>query len=316
MDERIRLGISTCLLGEQVRYDGQHKRDAYLTDTLGRYMEYVPVCPEVECGLGVPREPMRLVGDPSAPRLVTVKTDVDLTERMTSWATRRVRELEDEGLCGFVFKSASPSSGMERVKVYSAKGVPAKSGVGLFARVFMEHFPLLPTEEEGRLHDPGLRESFIERVFTLKRWRDTVAGGPRAGRLVAFHTVHKLLIMSHSEKHYREMGRLVAGAKSGPIRAAFGAYEALLMTALKLKSTSRKHANVMQHTMGHFKGELSPDEKRELLEFIARYRQGVVPLIVPITLLNHYVRKYENSYLAEQLYLNPHPLELQLRNHA
>ena len=315
-DERIRVGISTCLLGEKVRYDGQHKRDRYLTDTLGQYLQYVPVCPEVECGLGVPREPMRLVGNPTAPRLVTIRGGEDLTDRMIAWAKRRVRELEDEHLCGFVFKRASPSSGMERVKVYSEKGVPTKSGVGLFARVFMEHFPLLPTEEEGRLHDVVLRENFIERVFALKRWRDTVAGGCRAGRLVEFHTVHKLLILSHSEKHYREMGRLVAGVKSGPIRAAFDAYEALLMAALKLKGTPRKHTNVMQHIMGHLKGELSADEKQELVELIGHYRHGMLPLIVPITLLNHYVRKYHKTYLAEQLYLNPHPLELQLRNHA
>jgi len=315
MEHRIRLGISACLLGKQVRYDGQHKRDRYLTDTLGQYMEYVPVCPEVECGLGVPREPLRLVGAPAAPRLVTVKTGVDLTERMITWANRRVRELEDEDLCGFIFKRASPSSGMERVKVYSDKGVPTKSGIGVFARVFMEHFPLLPAEEEGRLHDVVLRENFIERVFALKRWRETVAGGRLPGRLVAFHTVHKLLIMSHSEKHYREMGRLVAGLEPGQMQGSFDTYEALLMAALRLKSTPQKHVNVMQH-MGYFKSDLSADEKQELLELIDRHRQGVLPLIVPITLLNHYVRKYSKPYLMDQLYLNPHPIELQLRNHV
>lgn len=316
MEHRIRLGISACLLGKQVRYDGQHKRDRYLTDTLGQYMEYVPVCPEVECGLGVPREPLRLVGAPAAPRLVTVKTGVDLTERMITWANRRVRELEDEDLCGFIFKRASPSSGMERVKVYSDKGVPTKSGIGVFARVFMEHFPLLPAEEEGRLHDVVLRENFIERVFALKRWRETVAGGRLPGRLVAFHTVHKLLIMSHSEKHYREMGRLVAGLEPGQMQGSFDTYEALLMAALRLKSTPQKHVNVMQHIMGYFKSDLSADEKQELLELIDRHRQGVLPLIVPITLLNHYVRKYSKPYLMDQLYLNPHPIELQLRNHV
>ncbi|MBT3379331.1 MAG: DUF523 and DUF1722 domain-containing protein [Lentisphaerae bacterium] len=316
MNDQIRIGISACLMGQKVRYDGQHKHDRYLTDTLGRLVEYVPVCPEQECGLGIPREPMRLVGDPVAPRLVTTRTQIDHTEQMRAWATQRVQELEQEELCGFIFKGASPSSGMERVKVYNAKGIPNKTGVGLFAKAFMDHFPLLPTEEEGRLHDPVLRENFIERVFSLRRWRDTIAGGPRTGRLVAFHTTHKLLILSHSEKHYRDMGRLVADAKGEELPAAFDAYEKLLMDALRLKCTARKHVSVLQHIMGYFKKDLSTDEKQELLEIISQFKQGSLALIVPITLLNHYVRKYNKAYLAEQTYLRPHPIELQLRNHA
>ncbi|HPD17096.1 MAG TPA: DUF523 and DUF1722 domain-containing protein [Planctomycetota bacterium] len=316
MEDRIRLGVSACLLGENVRFDGGHKLDRFLTDTLGQFVEYVPVCPEVECGFPVPREAMRLVGDPSAPRLVTTRTNVDHTERMAAWARTRVAELEREGLCGFVFKSNSPSSGMERVRVYDANGVPSKTGVGLFARVFMEHFPLLPVEDEGRLHDMKLRENFIERVFTLKRWRDTLATGRTRGNLVAFHTRHKLLLLAHSPKHYREMGRLVAHAKESPPDELFPRYEALLTEAMRLKTTPAKHANVLQHLMGYFKEQLSADEKRELLEAIGNYRQGHVPLIVPVTLINHYVRKYGQPYLREQWYLNPHPIELQLRNHV
>jgi uncharacterized protein YbbK (DUF523 family) len=174
--EKIRLGISSCLLGQNVRYDGGHKLDRYLTDTLGQYVEYVPVCPEVECGLGVPREAVRLVGDSESPRLVTVKTKQDLTERMMTWAGKRVKELEKEGLCGFVFKSGSPSSGMERVKIYNERGMAEKKGRGMFARAFMDHFPLIPVEEEGRLHDPRLRENFIESIFALMRWRELVQG--------------------------------------------------------------------------------------------------------------------------------------------
>lgn len=310
MNETIRLGISACLLGEPVRYDGQHKHDRYLTDTLGRFVEYVPVCPEVECGLGVPREAMRLLGDPAAPRLSTIQTGIDLTERMLSWAARRVRELEGERLAGFIFKSSSPSSGMERVKIYNEKGIPSRSGVGLFARAFMEHFPLLPSEEEGRLRDPVLRENFIERVFALRRWHDICTQGRSPGRLVEFHTSHKFLIQSHSERHYREMGRLVAGIKAGPGEPSFTAYEAAFMAALRLKCTPKKHANVLQHIMGHFKGELSAKEKQELLEIIANYKAGVLPLIVPISLLNHYVSKYDKPYLAKQVYLHPYPLEL------
>jgi uncharacterized protein YbgA (DUF1722 family) len=222
-------------------------------------------------------------------------------------------ELKRENLCGFIFKSGSPSSGMERVKVYDANGVAAKNGVGIFARVFMEHFPLLPVEDDGRLKDPKLRENFIERIFTLERWR-RVGEGMR--NLIAFHTQHKLLILSHSPKHYQMMGRLVAWSKEIPWKDVYKEYERLLLEALSLKTTSKKNANVLQHVMGYFKGELSADEKKELREIIDLYRQGAVPLIVPITLLNHYVRKYDQPYLKDQYYLHPHPLELQLRNHV
>jgi uncharacterized protein YbgA (DUF1722 family)/uncharacterized protein YbbK (DUF523 family) len=314
--EKVRLGISSCLLGESVRYDGGHKHDRYLTDTLGRYIEYVPVCPEVECGLPIPRESMRLVGDPESPRLLTSRTGVDKTEQMQSWVRRRVVELEREGLCGFIFKSNSPSSGMERVKVYNEKGMPSKKGVGLFARAFMEHFPLLPVEDEGRLHDPKLRENFIERVFALKRWRETLRQGRRRANLVDFHTRHKLLVLSHSQKHYREMGQFVAHAKDYSTEDLYRQYEELLTGALRLLATPRKHANVLLHILGYFKRDLSADEKQEMLELIDHYRDGAVPLIVPITLVNHYVRKYGEPYLAEQYYLHPHPVELQLRNHV
>ena len=316
MNNKIRLGISTCLLGENVRFDGGHKLDHFLTDTLGQYVEYVPVCPEVECGFGIPRESLRLVGEPENPRLVTTRTHVDHTDRMHQWARRRVQELGKEDLCGYIFKSGSPSSGMERVKVYDRNGVPAKVGVGIFARVFMEHFPLLPVEEEGRLHDPKLRENFIERIFTLKRWRETVARKQSMGILVDFHTKHKLLILSHSPETYRTMGKLVAEGKQIPLRTLYEKYQAFLMEALQLRTTPKKNANVLQHMLGYFKDQLSPDEKQEMLGIIDQYRQGLFPLIVPLTLMGHYVRKYDQPYLQEQYYLNPHPVELQLRNHV
>ena len=313
---RIRLGISSCLLGNNVRYDGGHTRDRFLTDTLSRYVEYVPVCPEVECALGIPREPLRLVGDPEAPRLVFQKTGEDITDRMLAWARQRVAELEGEGLCGFIFMPRSPSSGMERVKVYNEHGVPRKAGVGLFARAFMEHFPLLPVEDSGRLHDPRLRENFIERIFALQRWREMLADGRTRGNLVDFHARHKLLLMSHSDKHLREMGRLAARAKEIKPSDLFGRYQELLLTALKLEATPRKHANVLQHMLGYFKTQLTADEKQELLDVIDRYKAGLIPLIVPVTLIAHYVRKYGQAYLRQQVYLRPHPLELQLRNHV
>ena len=316
MRPKIRLGISTCLLGEKVRFDGGHKLDRFLTDTLGQYVEYVPVCPEVECGFGIPRESFRLVGDPQNPRLITTRTNVDHTERMVEWARKRVKQLVKEELCGYIFKSGSPSSGMERVKVYDRNGVPAKAGVGIFARIFKEHFPLLPVEDEGRLHDPALRENFIERIFALKRWRETLSGKPSLGSLVAFHTRHKLLILSHSPELYRTMGKWVAEGKRISFKTLLEKYQTVLMEALKRKTTPKKNGNVLLHMMGYFREELSADEKQEMLGIIDAYRQGLFPLIVPLTLMNHYVRKYDQPYLKEQYYLNPHPLELQLRNHV
>jgi uncharacterized protein YbgA (DUF1722 family)/uncharacterized protein YbbK (DUF523 family) len=316
MTDKIRLGISACLLGEKVRYDGGHKWDRFITDTLGKYVDFVPVCPEAECGLGIPREAMRLVGDPKNPRLVTVRSGMDHTDRMLNWARRRVVELEQEGLCGYIFKSDSPSSGMERVKVYGPSGSPARTGVGLFARAFMEHFPLLPVEEEGRLHDPGLRENFIEAIFTLQRWRAMLAQDGGRGALVDFHARHKLLLRAHSLEHMRRLGKLVAQAAALPVPELYARYQHLLLETLGRKTTARKNTDVLYHLMGYFKGDLSADEKQELRDLIDHYHRGWLPLIVPVSLMSHYVRKYDQPYLKGQWYLNPHPLELQLRNHV
>ena len=316
MNERVRLGISSCLLGNAVRWNAGHKMDRYLTRTLGQFVDYVPVCPEVEAGFGVPRESMRLVGDPEKPRLITFKTKTDKTDQMLRWARKRVRELEKEDLHGFIFKSDSPSSGMIRVKVYTEKGMPVKKGVGMFAREFMAHFPLIPAEDDGRLHDAKIRENFVERIFTLRRWRQTIANGKKMGNLVDFHTRNKLLILSHSPKHYSAMGKLVATGKQIPMNKLYTQYEATLIEALTLKTTAKKNLNVLQHLMGYFKKQLSKDEKQELLEVFDQYRHEYVPLIVPITLINHFVRKYDQQYLQMQTYLNPHPVELKLRTHV
>ena len=314
--EKIKIGISTCLLGENVRFDGGHKLDRYLTDTLGQFVEYVPVCPEMECGFGVPRESFRLVGDPENPRLVTSRTNQDHTERMTAWAKRRVGELGKEDLGGYIFKSGSPSSGMERVKVYDPNGVPSKVGVGLFARIFMSHFPLLPVEEEGRLHDPKLRENFIERIFALKRWRDGLKEKQSLKALIAFHTRNKLLLLAHSPQHYRQMGKLVAAGKELPLKELYARYQEIFLEALRLKTTNKKHTNVLMHMLGYFKVQLSAAEKQEMLELIEQYRLESLPLVVPMTMMSHYVRKYDETYLQEQTYLQPHPAELHLRNHV
>lgn len=314
---RIRLGISSCLLGNRVRYDGGHKLDTYLRDVLGTYVDYVPVCPEVELGLPIPREALRLVARPDGEvRLVFSRSGGDITEPMRDWARRRVAELEPEQLDGFIFKAKSPSSGMERVKLYDGSGMPRKQGVGLFAGIFMEHFPLLPVEEDGRLNDAGLRENFIASIFTLQRLRHSLALQPGLGSLVAFHSRHKLLLLSRSPQLYRELGRLVATAASAPFEDAFARYRVLLLKALKTRPTVKKHINVLQHILGYFKQYLSADEKQEALELIEQYRAGLVPLIVPVTLLNHFVRKYDNAYLRQQVYLQPHPRELKLLNHV
>jgi uncharacterized protein YbgA (DUF1722 family)/uncharacterized protein YbbK (DUF523 family) len=314
--EQIRLGISGSLLGDSVLNKGKYKGDRFVKDTLGQFVEYVPVYPEEGCGLEEVWEALRLEGDVRAPRLKNPESGEDLTERVVRWARHKAKELEGENLCGFVLKSRSPISGMERVHVYADDGSRRKDGVGLFASILMDHFPLLPLEEDGRLHDPGLRENFIERIFVFKRWREMPTKGRKIGGLVDFHTRHKLLILAHSPQHARSLGKLVAKAKEMAPADLYAQYVSLLMEACRLKATVRKHTNVFHHLMGYFKKQLSADEKQELLEVIGGYHQGILPLIVPITLMNHYVRKYDEPYLKKQVYLEPHPVELKLRNHA
>jgi len=316
MEQKIKLGISSCLLGEKVRYDGGHKLDHYLKDILGRFVEWTPVCPEVECGLSVPREAMRLIGTPDAPRLVTRRTGTDYTGQMQQWARNRMGELEREDLCGFIFKSRSPSSGMQGVKVYTFSGISRTSGVGIFARAYTEHFPLMPVEDDGRLNDPHLRENFIERIFVFKRWKDLVGKKGRTRDLVDFHSDHKFLILSHSPRHYSALGRLVANAKDYRGKSLQSDYLKILMEGLKLLATVKKNTNVLQHMMGYFKKQLQPDEKKEIGAVIEEYHRGLVPIVVPIVLVRHYVRKYNEAYLKRQYFLNPHPSELMLRNHV
>jgi uncharacterized protein YbgA (DUF1722 family)/uncharacterized protein YbbK (DUF523 family) len=312
----IRIGISACLLGEKVRFDGGHKQDPFLTGTFGRFVEWVPVCPEVEAGLGTPRESMRLVRTQDGVRLLTVKTARDLTATLDDYAKRRVEDLVAEELCGYVLKKDSPSCGLERVKVYGSHSVPTKSGRGRFAAALLERFPELPLEEEGRLSDPRLRENFVERVFAYWRLREVFRGRWSVGDLVRFHTAHKLILMAHSPEAYRQLGRLVARARAVPHDELEGRYTRTFMAALTVIATRRKHTNVLQHMAGYFKDHLDRDSKTELVAAIEEYRCELVPLIVPITLLRHYVRAHGVAYLAGQMYLEPHPKELMLRNHV
>ncbi len=317
MQDKIVLGISTCLLGEKVRYDGGHKLDRYLYDTLGPFVNWVPVCPEADCGLPIPREAMHLEDSPQGPRLMTIKSGIDHTEKMMTWAEKRLNELENEELCGYIFKTKSPSSGMRDIKLYHENGnIKHAKSVGLWAKAFMERFPGIPVEDEGRLNDPGLRENFIERIFVVHRWKEFLRNDGSAKGLVDFHTHHKLLIMAHHTEKLYELGRIVSNPKSMPREQMLVQYYDLLMETLKLKATVKKNTNVLDHIMGYFKKELSADEKQELKQIISNYHNGLVPLIVPVTLLNHFVRKFDDSYLKCQHYLNPHPTELMLRNHV
>ena len=312
----LRLGISRCLLGEEVRFDGGHKRDNFLTEVLGRYVEWVPVCPEVEAGLGTPREAMKLVGDHQDPRLVTIKSGTDHTRALETMTTSRIEELNELDLSGYVFKKGSPSCGIERVRIYNEHEKLSRNGVGLFARAFIEQFPLIPVEDEGRLCDPTLRENFIERVFCYRRWQDLVQSGVTRQALVQFHTIHKYLLLAHHPQQCEVLGRLIGQAHQYRPKELAHRYGELFMKTLAVKATVRKHVNVLQHILGYFKERLGAHEKAELLGVIGDYHCGLTPLIVPLTLIKHYVQIFDVSYIRDQVYLNPYPKELMLRNHV
>jgi uncharacterized protein YbgA (DUF1722 family)/uncharacterized protein YbbK (DUF523 family) len=316
VERPIRLGVSSCLLGNEVRFDGGHKRDRFVTDLLGSFVEWVPVCPEVEAGMDTPRPALRLIEDRDGVRMVEIKSGRDHTRVMQRYSAKRVRALRDLDLCGYILKKDSPSCGMTRVKVYREKGMAARRGRGLYASVLMEAYPNLPFEDEGRLNDAVLRENFIERVFTYRRIRELFRGRWTAGQVVAFHTAHKLQLMAHSTVAYRELGRLVATVKQKPCAAFREQYESKLMAALERPASRGRNANVLQHAAGHLKEKLDPSARGELAELVHDYRKGLVPLVVPITLIGHHVRRHHIEYLKGQVFLEPHPKELMLRNHV
>jgi uncharacterized protein YbgA (DUF1722 family)/uncharacterized protein YbbK (DUF523 family) len=315
-DATIRVGISTCLLGQPVRWDGGHKRKPFLTEVLAPYFEWVPVCPEVEIGMGIPREPVQLVRAEGDVRMLGSRSRRDWTEEMRAYAARRVRALDRLELCGYVLKKDSPSCGMERVKVRSASGMAKRDGRGLFAEALLSANPALPVEEEGRLEDAVLRENWIERVFAYRRLRSLFEGRFSVGRLVAFHTAHKLQLLAHSTEAYRRLGRLVAGAKGMQRAELRRRYEAGFMAALAVRATPRRQVNVLQHCLGYFRGQLDPKTRAALAAQVADYQKGLVPLVVPVTMIRHYVDQLGVEYLAGQVYLEPHPKELMLRNHV
>lgn len=312
----LRIGVSSCLLGELVRFDGGHKRDSFLVDTFGRFVEWVPVCPEVELGLGTPREALRLVRKDDVVRMVNTRSGRDITEPMRTWSRTRVEQLAAERLVGYVLKKDSPSCGMARVKIYGGSGMPEKQGRGLFAEALMDRFPQLPVEEEGRLSDPRLRENFVERVFAYQRVRDLFESRWTVGDLVRFHTAHKMTLLAHDRVAYDELGRMVARAKRADRETLAARYRELFMRALGAMATTRKHSNVLLHLVGHLKTHLDAGARAELLTAVDDFRKGLLPLVVPVTLIRHHVRRCGVEYLAGQVYLDPHPKELMLRNHV
>lgn len=309
-DNRIPIGISSCLLGEEVRFNGGHKFDRFINNRLSQFFEFRPYCPEVAIGLGIPREPIRQVKTEEGIRIQGTKDQsVDVTDELHRYGERVA--VKSGGLCGYIFKSASPSCGMERVKTYSIKGLPLKSeGVGAFAGRIIEALPNLPVEEEGRLNDPGLRENFIARVFTYYRWKQVRASRLSAAKLVDFHTRHKLIVMAHNQAAYRRLGQLVAQAGKQNISHIAEEYENGLMQGMKRQATRKSHTNVLQHIQGYLSKQLSDDDREEITRLIEEYRQGLVPLIAPLTLIRHHLRHYPNEWVMQQAYLEPYPPKL------
>lgn len=312
----IRIGISSCLLGEEVRWNGGHTRDNYLTETLGRYFDWIPVCPEEEVGMGVPRERVRLVGDPENPRMVGIKSGEDWTDRMQAYAEQRITELQQENLHGYILKKGSPSCSFQTQHVLGEDGDPVGESRGLFAKELLNRMSLLPVEDEGRLHDPDLRENFIERIFAYVRWHRMVEQDPSPGDLVAFHTAHKMTLMSHHPDANRELGQIVSEAGNGDLKEKLSRYGEKFMQTMEIQTTRGRHANVLDHLQGYVSENLTSDERQELSEEIDKYRRGVTPLIVPVTLLKHHFRKHPVDWVMKQTYLSPYPEELSLRNHV
>lgn len=310
----IKVGISSCLLGERVRFDSGHKRNDYVTGVLQDYFEFVPFCPEVEIGLGIPREAIRLIAVGEEVRCVGTKNpELDVTQALDDIADKQ--GAWQEQLCGYILKKDSPSCGMERVKVYS-NGLPTRNGVGIYAKRLLQKYPSLPVEEEGRLQDARLRENFIQRVFIYARWQSMLCEGLSLGKLQAFHAQHKYLLMSHNQVEAKALGGMLAEANKATLDALAPRYLERMMVALKTIATRENHVNTLQHIQGYLKKSLDAGDKVELVEVVENYKRGLVPLIVPITLLRHHFRRHPDDYITQSYYMNPHPGELMLLNNV
>ncbi|MFJ2540437.1 MULTISPECIES: DUF523 and DUF1722 domain-containing protein [unclassified Pseudomonas] len=309
-----KIAISACLLGAEVRYNGGHKESRLCSRTLSEYFEFVPLCPEVAIGLGIPREPIRLVGDPEHPEAIgTVNPAINVTQPLAEYGQKMAAELND--ICGYIFMQQSPSCGLERVKVYHANGAPVNGGGrGIYAQAFCARHPDLPVEEAGRLNDPVLRENFITRVLAYRDWQQLLAQGLSRRALTEFHSRYKYQLMAHNPLQYKALGQLLGNmAQSDPAQLG-PRYFSELMAALKKCATRGTHSNVLLHISGYLKQAISAEDKQEMQHVIGQYRLGIVPLVVPLTLLKHHFRLHPDPYIAQQVYLQPHPENLSLRN--
>ncbi|SOB58138.1 conserved protein of unknown function [Pseudodesulfovibrio profundus] len=311
----IKIGISACLLGEKVCRDGGHARDLHAAEELAKYVEFVPLCPELACGMGIPREEVRQIDCAGDIRLIGRDSGEDWTQRMDRWCHKVLPDLESEHLDGFILKSDSNSCGLQRATIHSTIGKPARRGTGYFTRKLVEHFPLLPIETASRLTNPIARENFVRRVFILSRWRDMLNKGMQIGNLVDFHTRHKLIIRAHDLKGYRQLCRLLGESSVFNVDEIFDTYATLLFQSLKLKATPRKNADVLMHAISYLKQELDKGDKQDLTAQINAYKARKIPLLIPVTLINHFARKHDKQYLLQQLFFNPDSTELKLLNH-
>lgn len=310
--EKIKIGISSCLLGQKVRFDGQHKYHWYINEVLSDYFEYVSICPELEIGMGVPRKTVRLVGELDHPEMIEPTTGKNWTDKMNSYSEKKVAKLGD--ICGYLFKKGSPSCGAFRTKVYQDSGIPLPNGQGLFAAEVCRRWPLLPVEDEGRLNDAKLRENFIARVFGYDRLKKLCKKRFKKGDWVHFHSQNKYLLLAHSRKHYTELGELVAHISEYSATDFKEKYSEIYMNTLAIKTTTKKNYDVLQHILGFLKKHLTKDQKANIIDVLNQYYRGIIPLIVPITLLRHYIEVFDIPYIKDQYYLSPHPMELSLRN--
>jgi len=311
----IPVGVSACLLGHKVRYDGGHKRSKYCLNVLSECFEFRPFCPEVSIGLSTPREPIRLVGDAEHPRVLGTKNpSLDVTEPLRNYAIEVSEQNQD--LRGYILMQGSPSCGMERVKVYHENGMPNVAGSGAYAAELMRRNPALPVEEEGRLNDPVLRENFITRVFVYDSWLREVISEPSLHEVIQFHSRHKYQLMAHSYEGYKVLGKYLANeASQQPLEQVLDTYILELMTQLKKRANRRTHTNALMHIMGYLKKDIDSETKQDLLESIEQYRQEEVNLVVPLALLKHYLKRHGSDHIQSQAYLNPYPHELGLRNY-
>lgn len=308
-----KIAISACLLGEEVRFNGGHKRSSLCAEQLIEHVQFVRVCPEVAIGLGTPREAIRLVGDVAAPRAVGTVSGEDVSAKLQQYGTQMSEALQ--GISGYIFMHKSPSCGLHRVKVYHDNGVPVPGGGrGLYAAAFCAAHPDLPVEEEGRLHDPVLRENFLTRVFAYADWQHLVSQGLSARALTHFHARYKYLLLATNPEQYRTLGKLLGGLDKHNLSELAPRYFSALMVALQKCATRGTHSNVLQHISGYLKQTLSAEEKQEMQQLIEQYRRGYVPLVVPLTLLKHHFLLHPDRYIAQQVYLQPHPENLSLRN--